>query len=1559
LLLWGGGGLLVVVGLAVALAPTIGSALAPGMIEGSVNPGIKGRVKVDRASIGWFTGLAAGPVEVFDPQGERVASASVTAPVTLWQVVSGRYWSASRLDLGTIEVRGDASIKQYLDGTTSLDRAFSPRDGAPAKPSKPATRPGGGGGGSMPAVKATLKVTELNVSVRDEKDQFKSELGLKGFKGEAKIDADLGAAGGGVVKANADFSGRAASPGGGGDGQPMGLKLDADVKQTSAGTWTPDGIAQARVNLTLSNAPMRVIDALAGMGGAIVQGVGESADVNVDLDGNTQAMSGRVKMTSTGLNADATVSIKDGVFNAAAEGPSTVSLKSAAFIENLPQARAGVAKAGEQIRLSSAPSVQVVLEKLSVPLPRGAGADFKTLDLRGATVGLKVKVSELAGQVKLPGAAGGGADAAAGTWKPFTVSPIELAIDIPDLSKPVSIQTGTRATLDGRPAGEISLALSAEGLLNKHGRLRAMLGGGEAMADKAGATARVTGMSTALLQPVIAGAVKDLPIDLAIDVGPSLDLLVTANADVGGAAGAAAGEGLAALPPADVDAQVNSQNIQASVKGRLDKGVFSCPGEGVRVKVAKAAPLAQRILAASPKDAAGGGANGATTIALSGAGQIELIGRDLSLPLAGGGAEAILSKGAGQLSLAISDVNAAVDMGAGGSASPVRIDRHAVNLTLSPGAGPKVALDGKLSHDNQPFTITGEYALNGLSKGLPKSKGPGVLAEVNPTGAVEVKGLPRSLLAIVPATAGYASSAGVAADATEMTRAIANLVRETIGASADITLRLLAAAPDIGGGQLTELTVATPDKGAGVNTWARVSASEAELRLLNAFVRLTPESSNGVLRAMTATAPKPGEAATPADPMRLGAPVVVRMLVDKPVKVPLAAGPDGAVTPDWSKAGVLAAKIAAESDVVVDNVAIGGGAAGAAARPTVLALRGVQADVAAPLAGVPDSARATHRASVKLSAQALNRTAGEALIAKLTADASAMMNGSSPEAVVKVTDVGGVAVGDLLAMRDKFVGAVGETAEASLIVKPGAGGAGTVGEVIEVVMEVTSPRISGAKVSLAKDDQRLWLTAPSTVTWTPNVAMLNDLISAGTQTAPAPPPGRRPRGGGGGQGGAAAAGSGFTIEQMQPISVNIERLGIGMGAADASGQATAGPLKPGLFEVGLSARAPSMNALVNTGQAGQPPTKLAIEGLSVSVASAKAAAGAAGPNPLELNLNVDRIGGVGATTGKRSTASVQVANLADARGVVNADAAVVNADIDIESFPTPIVDKLANQGGVLTELLGPTVTLKAQGRNVSRGGGAAGGAAAAAGNLTVQATSQRATAEVKGDVKGGRFVQTGPVKVVIREIRNELVKALAGSVPIIETLEKTPPDEPATIETSGLTVPLDNDLRKLNGRVAVDMGIARFTTNSLLGDLIKGLGGRESGSIGKKVEPFVVNIKDGVATYERFRLPVGEFFIETRGTVDLVTRQMDVVTYAPIGALTDKAIGKLGAPITGRLNEVLQVPFTTKGSMDDPQRLYPDVGLFLKEAGQSIIKDPGKIIGDVIGDVFKPKEPKK
>ena len=46
---------------------------------------------------------------------------------------------------------------------------------------------------------------------------------------------------------------------------------------------------------------------------------------------------------------------------------------------------------------------------------------------------------------------------------------------------------------------------------------------------------------------------------------------------------------------------------------------------------------------------------------------------------------------------------------------------------------------------------------------------------------------------------------------------------------------------------------------------------------------------------------------------------------------------------------------------------------------------------------------------------------------------------------------------------------------------------------------------------------------------------------------------------------------------------------------------------------------------------------------------------------------------------------------------------VLNLDADFSAFPTPIIDQLAKQKGVLTELLGSTIDMQVTGRNLSGG----------------------------------------------------------------------------------------------------------------------------------------------------------------------------------------------------------------------------------------------------------------
>lgn len=1554
---------------AVILAPTIGSAMAPGIIEGSVNPGIKGRVKVAKASIGWFSGLEAGPVEVYDPEGKLAASVRTSAPVTLWQAVSGRYWSARSLDLGTVEVSGQLDLRQYNDGTTNLDRALAPKSPSAAtggKAGKPSKEGAASGEPNMPAVRATLKVTQLDISVRNEKDNFVSEIGLKPLKGEAKIDADPSAPGGGVIKAQADFSGNALATGAGAQAAPMTLKLDADVKQTAAGRWTPDGIDHARIKLALTNAPIPIADALASLGGALVQAVGNTADVNIDVDGNASKMGGAVRLTSAGLNADANLAVQDGVLSAAPDKPSTVALKSTDFLASLPQAREGVASAGQHVKLEQAPSVQITLEHLRIPLPKGAGAggggagggasggtsDLAKLDFRGANVGLRVKISGMSGQVLLPARAGGASAGSApgeSTWKPFSVEPLELAVNIDDFAKPIAISTGTKATLGGEPAGDVSLAINAEGLLDNAGHLRALVGGQAGLADKAEAKLRIAGMSTALLQPVVAGT--GLPLQLAQDVGPTLDVTFNAKAAVAGVTGAGAlGGGLESLPPLDVSGQVTSANIHANIAARLDKAVLTTSGDGIRLTIDSAAPLAQRIVASSREDQlkdASRDPNAAPPpeITLTGAGKVEITAKDVAISLKDTSPAAILGQGRGDFGLALTDLNAAVDMG--GSKSPVRIDRCALAAALGTADYPEVTVDGKLAYENQPFTISGGYKFAKFDKGLPGGNATAQLVALKPVGAIEIKGVPRALLGIVPSLSAYAGAAATAAAGADAAGAdaLAAAVRDALGPTADVTLRMIQAPQDKGGGHYVAAIVNTAADGAHADVWLRVTESLAEISTVNTYLQPQPRWVNPLLASMSAPA-EPG--APGSAPMRLGAPMKLSLIVDKPAKIPLVTTPDGSISPDWSKADELTAKITTSGELVVENVPTGGGGTDDKGQPVpvrtaVFALRNVAGEIHAPLSGIPAEARAGKRASAKLGAAAFDRSSADASLGRLDVQAAANMDGSAPDATVSLAGVNTVALGSLIGQRELVEGSLGETANATLRIKPGSAGpaAGAAGQVLAIDAELTSPRVTGAKLSFAKDDSHLWLTQPSTITWNPNVQLINKLLASSSTAAPAQP-------GSGGKRPAAPSpakpSAQLLIEQAQPITVNMSKLALAMGGSTAPNATATGPLKPGIFEMDVGVRAPSLGVSIANADAAKPPTKLTFDNVTVGVTSAMAAAGADKPNPIAIDLGIDHVSGEGISDNKRSTAKLRIANPADASGVVNAANFRFNGDVDISSFPSPIVDELANQGGLLAELLGPTVSLQSTARNLSING------EDATGKLTVDATSPRATAKLQGRLKNGEFIQNGPVSIELREIRTQLVQELAGGLPLVQSLEKTPQDKPATITTEGLTVPIDNDLTKLNGKVTIDLGVARFTTSNLIGKLVKGIGGREAGAIGRKIEPFVINLNHGVAKYDRFSLPVGEFALDTRGEVDLVKKTINVVTYVPIFALTDEAAGLLNTGIAGKigiLDRNTMVPITTKGSLDKPQTGV-DVGLFMKETGENIFKTPGNLLDKII-----------
>ncbi|MDX2115096.1 MAG: hypothetical protein SFZ24_05670 [Planctomycetota bacterium] len=375
------------------------------------------------------------------------------------------------------------------------------------------------------------------------------------------------------------------------------------------------------------------------------------------------------------------------------------------------------------------------------------------------------------------------------------------------------------------------------------------------------------------------------------------------------------------------------------------------------------------------------------------------------------------------------------------------------------------------------------------------------------------------------------------------------------------------------------------------------------------------------------------------------------------------------------------------------------------------------------------------------------------------------------------------------------------------------------------------------------------------------------------------------------------------------------------------------PLKPGVFALDASASVPSVRLRTADGRA-----------IAINDFTAAARSDAAG-GALAFELATPRIGVGDAGATDSISVKGQVTGLADAAGNVSTQTAAVTADAN-GSVPTIVLDTLGGQDGMLVDLLGNRTTLKAQARQLSMRGG----------ELSASLNTDNAVADVKGRVENGTFFTDGRTILELSRITPELSsRYVETAIPLLSRMEKTRDDDPARIEAEGLTIPLDGDTRKLNGLATVDLGTVQFDTSSFFGEIVKIAGGKKGGRLGERIEPFELVAREGVVSYEKFTLPLGEFTAQTQGKVDLNTRRMDLLVYLPLYALAEEVGGAL-SNVPG-LDRLAQIPLRIHGPIEKPKTdvdVERAVRENLRDAVKEVIpKDVTKPVDDLLKDIFR------
>lgn len=815
-------------------------------------------------------------------------------------------------------------------------------------------------------------------------------------------------------------------------------------------------------------------------------------------------------------------------------------------------------------------------------------------------------------------------------------------------------------------------------------------------------------------------------------------------------------------------------------------------------------------------------------------------------------------------------------------AGAVDIAKVTLAAGLTPGKAPRVDLNSSMNYAGKPFAATGAFDVPGLLS----NKADGTL-DVNaggarPVGQLDLRDVPTAIAGLVPSKPGADGKPGLD---------LAKLMNEVVGPTLNVNVKGGAESADA-----VALTVTANGQNLKAGTQAKLAKDAIAIAATSVETTLAPST---LATLMATFAPDLKDGPTLVNPAKI-------TLGVKPLSIPM--GSDG--KPDFARAGEVELSLNMPGQTIAQGFKLKQ-ENGSVRDMGQIGVEDMALLVKAPgsLLGSSDAAW-TKPLAADFSMKILTGPGAVSgvVTGKATGDLTSnkgQVSVGNLDAVAKIADLRNDKLDGFLAQPGLLVGALGPTTsvDANVKIRQPAGG-----QTIDAEVAVLSPKMKfDGPMKLAVLPDRIRSDREVKINWQLDPEFANAHVF-------------KPD----------ASGKAMKLLAPAPVSLTLGKFAISKGADPKQ---PVGPLKPGIFELAMNAIIPSLDLTLPDGQR----MKLGNTRVTLSTPPAAEAASA-----IAFNVAVESVEAPGAAQASKPAAAQKislvgnVSNLADKSGNVNADAATLTANGDMPVVPTALVDALAQQNGLLVDALGPTASVSLRAENFSKTGG----------SLSLEAGSERASAKVKGNSGAGVFAISEPLNVSIIEVTQALAARFVTGMPLVGSIEKVKTDQPATIVASALRVPLDSDLSKLNGQIQIDPGQAKFTASEQFGPILNLAAQKTMASVGNRLEPMSITITNGVAEYAPWALPLGEFKLATEGKVDLVQKKVDVLTWIPLGALSEETAklvskanlgGALGDILGGKKeqdkkkNDGLMIPFRTKGSFGKT-KTEPDLELLAKQA---------------------------
>jgi len=294
-----------------------------------------------------------------------------------------------------------------------------------------------------------------------------------------------------------------------------------------------------------------------------------------------------------------------------------------------------------------------------------------------------------------------------------------------------------------------------------------------------------------------------------------------------------------------------------------------------------------------------------------------------------------------------------------------------------------------------------------------------------------------------------------------------------------------------------------------------------------------------------------------------------------------------------------------------------------------------------------------------------------------------------------------------------------------------------------------------------------------------------------------------------------------------------------------------------------------------------------------------------------------------------------ISKLLDAEHRFSAGGAQLQIDAAVEHLPTELVDDMLRLNGYLVAAVGPSMKAQVAADGFSRESG------------TLDSRFDTDYGWLEAHVIGsGGAVETAPDRPVTARLDlspSLRQKVLYGLGPFLADLHTA--KSPLDFRVSNATVPLDGDVSRLSADLDLTIGEVEYDSGSATLGLFRIFNIARGPTVPGFIEPVRVRIRNGVVNYEKFNIRIDKFTLPFSGTIDLVNKQVDLRTEAPMTGLA-LAIEELALVADLQVPIVIGGKFGSIKSQIDPNF---DIGRALLERG----------IGRPLDEIFRNLDPSR